>query len=214
MRIVVGEDSELLRAGLIRLLKELGHQVIAEVADADALVSAVVHNPPDLALIDVRMPPHHGDDGLRAAIALRRRIPELAVVILSQYIAADSARALLSDGKGAAGYLLKDRVNDIDSFASTLERVAGGAVVIDPEVISEMLSATTTPTYGLTRREIEVMGLIAEGLSNQGIADRLVLSIGAVEKNITNIYDKLALPDGADAHRRVLAVRAWLDAGN
>lgn len=214
MRIVVAEDSELLRAGLIRLLKELGHQVIAEVADADALVSAVVHNPPDLALIDVRMPPHHGDDGLRAAIALRRKIPELAVVILSQYIAADSARALLSDGKGAAGYLLKDRVNDIDSFASTLERVAGGAVVIDPEVISEMLSATTTPTYGLTRREIEVMGLIAEGLSNQGIADRLVLSIGAVEKNITSIYDKLALPDGADAHRRVLAVRAWLDAGN
>lgn len=211
MRITIAEDSLLLREGLIRLVQELGHEVICAVEDAPALISSIRADLPDLAIVDVRMPPHEGDDGLLAALALRREFTELKVLILSQYIALFGARELLDDGRGGVGYLLKDRVQDLDQFDAALKEVARGGVVIDPEVVAQLVRRPSSLKALLSPREYDVLARIAVGNSNQAIADILHVSLGSVEKYISSIYMKLQLPEGRDSHRRVLAVLALLD---
>lgn len=219
LRIVLAEDSVLLREGLIGLLERFGHKVVAAVGDAEALLEAVGEDPPDLVLTDVRMPPGHADEGLRAALRLRETHPGLAVLVLSQYVATAYAAELLeSAGRpGAAstagvGYLLKDRIGDISEFASSVRRVAEGGTVIDPEVVRQLLSRRrdTVSLRRLTDREREVLGLMAEGRSNAAIARDLVVSDKAVSKHIGNIFAKLDLPTAEDGHRRVLAVLTYL----
>lgn len=212
MRIVLAEDSVLLREGLVRLLTEAGHDVVGAVDRADDVVPAVVDHRPDVAVVDVRMPPTFTDDGLRAAVAARRAVPGTAVLVLSQYVEESYARDLLADGRGGVGYLLKDRVQDLEALADALDRVAGGGTVLDPEVVAQLLvqRRAADPLSALTEREREVLGLMAEGRSNAAIAQRLVVSAGAVEKHVGNVFAKLGLvPSDAD-HRRVLAVLAWL----
>ncbi|QTE31558.1 response regulator transcription factor [Pengzhenrongella sicca] len=212
MRIVLAEDSVLLREGLVRLLEEAGHAVVAAVDNADELVPAVLAHRPDVAVVDVRMPPTFTDDGLRAAVEARRAQPGLGVLVLSQYVEESYARDLLADGLGGVGYLLKDRVQDLDSLEDALSRVAGGGSAIDPEVVAQLLvrRRVADPLGGLTPREREVLGLMAEGRSNAAIAQHLVVSDGAVEKHIRNVFTKLGLPPSEEDHRRVLAVLAWL----
>ena len=214
MRIVLAEDSVLLREGLVRLLSEAGHAVVAAVDHADALVPAVTEHRPDVAIVDVRMPPTFTDDGLRAAVAARAAAPGLGVLVLSQYVEESYARDLLADGRGGVGYLLKDRVQDLDSLDDALTRVAGGGTALDPDVVAQLLVArrTTDPLAALTAREREVLGLMAEGRSNAAIADALVVSPGAVEKHVGNVFTKLDLPPSDSDHRRVLAVLTWLRA--
>ncbi|MDR2973174.1 MAG: response regulator transcription factor [Propionibacteriaceae bacterium] len=212
MRITLAEDSALLREGLVRLLEEAGHEVIACVGTAPDLVSAVEAETPDLVMTDVRMPPDNSDDGLRAAVALRQRHPGLPILVLSAYVEQSYARALFMDGSGAVGYLLKDRIADLSALNDAIERVASGGTAIDPEVVSQLLvHSTTSPLERLTPREHEVLGLIAEGLSNKAICERLYLSEGAVEKHISSIFTKLDLAQDTAAHRRVLAVLTWLE---
>ena len=215
MRIVLAEDSVLLREGLVRLLEEAGHTVVAAVDHADDVVPAVLEHRPDLAVVDVRMPPTFTDDGLRAAVAARAQVPGLAVLVLSQYVEESYARDLLADGRGGVGYLLKDRVQDLDALTDALERVAGGGSALDPEVVAQLLVARrpADPVGDLTPREREVLALMAEGRTNAAIAQRLVLSAGAVEKHIGNVFAKLGLPPSEEDHRRVLAVLAWVRAG-
>jgi len=211
MRIILAEDSALLREGLVRLLEEAGHQVIACVGTAPDLVSAVNADLPDLVITDVRMPPDNHDDGLKAAVELRARHPGLAVLVLSAYVEQSYARELFADGRGAVGYLLKDRVANLATLNDAIQRISGGGTVIDPEVVSQMLvHSPSSPLERLTPREREVLELIAQGLSNQAICDKLFLSEGAVEKHISSIFSKLDLPVDTGAHRRVLAVLAWL----
>lgn len=212
MRIVLAEDSVLLREGLVRLLTEAGHTVVAAVGDADSVLPAVLEHCPDLAVLDVRMPPTHTDDGLRAAVEARRAVPGLAVLVLSQYVEESYARDLLADGRGGVGYLLKDRVQDLDALADALDRVAAGGTAIDPEVVAQLMvrRRVDDPVAALTVREREVLALMAEGRSNGGIAERLVVSAGAVEKHIGNVFAKLGLQPSDGDHRRVLAVLAWL----
>jgi DNA-binding NarL/FixJ family response regulator len=215
MRIVIAEDSAVLRAGLAELLADRGHDVVAEVGDAEALRRVVAAQVPDIAVIDVRMPPTHTDEGLRAAVALRDEHPELAVLVFSQYIETSYAAQLFgrrSPAAGGVGYLLKDRVADVGEFMDALERVAAGGSALDPEVVRQLLGASfqagTLAT--LTPRETEVLALMAEGRSNSAIAGRLVISERAVEKHIGNIFAKLDLaPSDAD-HRRVLAVLRYI----
>jgi DNA-binding NarL/FixJ family response regulator len=215
MRIVIAEDSAVLRAGLAELLADRGHDVVAEVGDAEALRRVVAAQVPDIAVIDVRMPPTHTDEGLRAAVALRHEHPELAVLVFSQYIETSYAAQLFgrrSPTAGGVGYLLKDRVADVGEFMDALERVAAGGSALDPEVVRQLLGASfqagTLAT--LTPRETEVLALMAEGRSNSAIAGRLVISERAVEKHIGNIFTKLDLaPSDAD-HRRVLAVLRYI----
>jgi DNA-binding NarL/FixJ family response regulator len=220
LRIVLAEDSVLLRAGLVELLTLGGHQVAAAVGDAEELVRAVDADLPDLVLTDVRMPPGHGDEGLRAVLELRTRHPELPVVVLSQYVATAYATQLLSGGdpgRGGLGYLLKDRVGEVAEFLDALRRVADGRTVIDPEVVRTLLtqrSAGTSATRALDRltpREREVLTLMAEGRNNQSIARELVVTEAAVVKHAGNIFTKLDL-DPTDGNRRVLAVLAHLRA--
>ncbi|GEL46029.1 DNA-binding response regulator [Cellulomonas hominis] len=209
---MLAEDAVLLREGLVRLLQEAGHTVVAAVGTAPDLLDAVREHRPDLAVVDVRMPPGHRDDGLRAAVALRAERPDLGVLVLSQYVEEAYARDLLADGRGRVGYLLKDRVQDLDALAGTLDRVAAGEVVLDPEVVAQLMvrRTATSPLAALSPREREVLGHMAEGRSNTAIADRLVVTDGAVEKHVSSIFAKLGLVPSDGDHRRVLAVLAWL----
>ena len=196
MRVVIAEDLALLREGLASLLKEKGHEVLATVGDGDALLKAAAEHRPNLAIIDVRMPPTQTDEGVRAAVELRRRQPEVAILILSQYVEERYATDLLSGGSRGVGYLLKDRVADVSEFLSAARRVAAGGTVIDPEVVSQLLSRHRRADVleELTPREHEVLALMAEGHTNAAIAERLVITGGAVEKHVRNVFMKLGLP--------------------
>lgn len=211
---MVADDSALLREGLVRLLAEAGHEVVAAVGDAPTLLVAVDEHAPDLAVVDIRMPPTNTDDGLRAAVQIRRERPETGVLVLSQYVEMSYAEELLAAGDGAVGYLLKDRVSDLDKLARSLETVAAGGTVLDHEVVEQLLARRrhADPLSSLSPREREVLRLMAEGRSNAGICEELVLSAGAVEKHISSIFTKLGLLPAAEDHRRVLAVLAWLQA--
>ncbi|HEY2326900.1 MAG TPA: response regulator transcription factor [Gaiellaceae bacterium] len=210
MRAVIAEDLALLRDGLTRLLRDNDIEVVDAVSDGDALVHAVVRERPDIAIVDIRMPPTFRDEGLRAALELRERVPETAILIFSQYVEGTYARELLADGRGGVGYLLKDRVMDVDSFVEAVRRVADGGTALDPEVVAHFVGRTNR-LAALTPRETEVLALMAEGRSNAGIADVLVLTVGAVEKHVASILQKLQLPPSDETHRRVLAVLAYLD---
>ena len=212
LRIVLADDAVLLREGLVRLLTDDGHQVVAAVGDGPALVEAVLTHRPDVAVVDVRMPPTHTDEGLRAAISVRAQLPGTPVLVLSQYVEESYAAELLADGSGAVGYLLKDRVARVEEFLDALARVAHGATVLDPQVVSRLLAGQrrNAPLEALTPRERQLLALMAEGHSNTAIARRLALSNSAVEKHIGNVFAKLGLPPDDSRHRRVLAVLAHL----
>jgi DNA-binding NarL/FixJ family response regulator len=211
MRVVLAEDSVLLREGLVRLLTEAGCTIADAVGDGDALVAAVQKHRPDVAVVDVRMPPSHSDEGLRAAIEARRRVPGTGVLVLSQYVEESYASDLLADGAGGVGYLLKDRVSALAELSDALDRVASGGTVLDPEVVAQLFARRRRdPLAELTTREREVLGLMAEGRTNAAIARKLVVTEGAVEKHISSILTKLDLPPSEDDHRRVMAVLAWL----
>lgn len=212
MRVLVADDSVLLREGLLRLLDEAGHTVVAAVGDAPSLVLAAAEYRPEAAVVDIRMPPTMTDDGLRAAIEARRADPDLAVLLLSAYVEKSYAEALLADGRGGVGYLLKDRVASLEVLTDALTTIRGGGTVLDPDVVAQLLvQRRADPLDRLTPREREVLALMAEGRSNAAIADRLVVSPGAVEKHIGNIFAKIDLPDAGGDNRRVLAVLAWLE---
>jgi DNA-binding NarL/FixJ family response regulator len=205
MRVVIAEDSVLLRAGLTRLLTDGGFEVVAAVPDADGLLRAVGEHRPDLVVVDVRMPPTHTDEGIRAALVIRRQYPEVAVLVLSQYVEESYATDLLSTQSSAVGYLLKDRVAQVSDFLDALRRVAAGGTVLDPEVVDQLLiRRRSDPIDRLTPRELEVLRLMAEGRSNNGIVEALRVSHSAVEKYISNIFTKLDLPPTDTDHRRVL----------
>jgi DNA-binding NarL/FixJ family response regulator len=212
LRVVVADDSVLLREGLIRLLTENGHDVVAAVGDGPSLVTAIETHRPDVSVVDVRMPPSNTDEGLRAAVEARRRVPGSPVLVLSQYVEVSYADDLLADGAGAVGYLLKDRVAAITDFLDALDRVASGGMVLDPEVVSQLLvrRRRDDPLRELTPREQDVLALMAEGRSNTNIARTMVVSDGAVEKHVRNIFTKLVLPPDDEQNRRVLAVLAYL----
>ncbi|GAA3137630.1 response regulator [Streptosporangium carneum] len=211
MRVILAEDSVLLREGLIRLLATADMHVVAAVADAEELLRAVDEHAPDLVVTDVRMPPSHTDEGLRAALVLRRQHPGLPILVLSQYVEERYATQLLSTATSGVGYLLKDRVADVTEFLDALRRVADGGTALDPEVVAQLLlRGRSDPVDRLTRREYEVLALIAEGRSNAGIAEALVVSESAVGKHINNIFTKLDLSGADKDHRRVLAVLRFL----
>jgi DNA-binding NarL/FixJ family response regulator len=214
LRVVVADDAVLLREGLVRLLAEEGHHVLAAVGDGPALVEAVLRHRPDVSVVDVRMPPTHTDEGLRAAITARAQLPGAPVLVLSQYVEASYAAELVADGSGAVGYLLKDRVARVEEFLDALARVADGGTVLDPQVIAQLLAGQRRDGAlgALTARERELLALMAEGHSNTAIARRMVLSASAVEKHIGSIFAKLGLPPDGTQHRRVLAVLAYLRA--
>jgi DNA-binding NarL/FixJ family response regulator len=211
MRIVLAEDSVLLREGVARLLSEYGHEVVAGLSDAAGLTECVVQHAPDLVIVDVRMPPTHTDEGLRAAVELREVRPGTKVLVLSQYVEERYAADLLASGSEGLGYLLKERVADVREFVDACQRVAAGGTVLDPEVVSQLLvRARRQPLDALSPREREVLSLMAEGRSNSAIAERMVVSAGAVEKHISSIFMKLDLPPSDSEHRRVLAVLRYL----
>jgi DNA-binding NarL/FixJ family response regulator len=211
VRVVIAEDLALLRDGLVRLLEDSDFEVVAAVEDGSALLRKVVTEKPDVAVVDVRLPPSYRDEGLKAAIEARRRVPELAVLVLSQYVEQTYAAELLADGRGGIGYLLKERVADTRDFVDAVRRVAAGGTALDPEVVRQLV-ARRGPLAELTPREREVLGLMAEGRSNAGIAAELVVTESAVEKHVKHIFDKLVLPPSDSENRRVLAVLAYLRA--
>ncbi|WP_194410324.1 LuxR C-terminal-related transcriptional regulator [Microbacterium cremeum] len=215
MRIVICEDSALLREGLVRVLEDAGHQVVAALPDASRLDETVDDQAPDLCILDVRLPPRWTDEGIRAALALRKRLPELAVVVLSQYVEERYASDLIASSGGALGYLLKDRVADVSDFLEAVERIAAGATVLDPEVVAQLLNRRTRDRrlQRLTARESTVLALIAEGRSNQAIAKALNISEGSVEKHITALFQKLELEPDEHGNRRVLAALVHLEHG-
>lgn len=212
MRIVIAEDLVLLREGVAALLADAGHDVVAAVEDGDALRTAVAALEPDLAIVDVRMPPDFRDEGLRAALALRREVPGTAILILSQHVESRYASELLAGGTQGVGYLLKDRVADVGEFLAAIRRVAAGGTAIDHEVVAQLLTHRRRSDVldDLTPREREVLSLMAEGHANASIAQRLVVTAGAVEKHIANVFGKLGLPPSDHHHRRVLAVLTYL----
>ena len=212
MRIVIAEDAAVIRAGLAEILTDRGHEIVAAVGDAEALKDAVAADQPDVAIVDVRMPPSHTDEGLRAAIAIRRDHPGVGILVFSQYIETRYAADLLATRSGGVGYLLKDRVANVAEFNDAITRIAAGGTALDPEVVSGLLSASrhVSTLSTLTAREHDVLGLMAEGRSNGAIADRIIVSERAVEKHISNIFTKLGLPPSDSDHRRVLAVLAYL----
>lgn len=212
LRVAVADDSVLLREGLIRLLTENGHDVVAAVGDGPSLVQAIEDHRPDVSVVDVRMPPSHTDEGLRAAVEARRRVPRSPVLVLSQYVEVSYADDLLADGVGAVGYLLKDRVSAVTDFLDAVNRVASGSTVLDPDVVAQLLvrRRRDDPLRQMTLREQEVLRLMAEGRSNTSIARSLVVSNGAVEKYIGSIFTKLMLPPDSEHNRRVLAVLRYL----
>ncbi|MGA5727923.1 response regulator transcription factor [Streptomyces seoulensis] len=218
MRVVIAEDSVLLREGLTRLLTDLGHEVVAGVADAEALLATIAElaglgELPDVVVADVRMPPTHTDEGVRAAVELRGRHPDLGVLVLSQYVEERYATELLAGSSRGVGYLLKDRVADVREFVAAVERVAQGGTALDPEVVAQLLGRSRKQDVlaALTPREREVLGLMAEGRTNSAVARRLVVSDGAVEKHVSNIFMKLGLTPSDGDHRRVLAVLTYLN---
>jgi DNA-binding NarL/FixJ family response regulator len=211
VRVVICEDLALLRDGLKRLLEANGMEVVAEVGTGERLVSAAFGHKPDVCVVDVRLPPTFRDEGVRAALAARERIPGLPVLILSQYVEQTYAAELLADGAGGVGYLLKDRVSEVDDFVAAVRRVAGGGTVLDPEVVAQILARRRSSALdSLTPREREVLALMAEGRSNQAISEQLVITPGAVEKHVSSIFGKLDLPAGVEDNRRVLAVLTYL----
>lgn len=211
MRIVIADDSTLLREGVQLILTDAGHDVVAGVGDAPSLVEAALRERPDLVITDVRMPPHGKDDGLRAAVQIRQSWPQARIMVLSQYVVQAYADQLLASGAEGVGYLLKDRIGDIDEFLAAVEQVASGGTVLDPQVVSQLMTRATDPVQSLTPREREVLELMAQGLSNGSIAARLFVTGGAVEKHTQRIFAKLNLsPDDSAGHRRVLAVLAYL----
>ena len=213
MRVVIAEDAAILRDGLAQLLTDRGHDVVAAVSDGDALRAAVAEHDPDVAVVDIRMPPSFTDEGLRAAIAIRHERPAVGVLVFSQWVETRYAAELLASSSSGVGYLLKDRVADVSEFVDALTRVAAGGTALDPEVVRQLLGASrrrdTLAT--LTPREREVLGLMAEGRTNAAIARQLVVSDRAVEKHVANIFTKLDLPPAGEDHRRVLAVLRYLD---
>lgn len=213
MRIVIAEDSVLLRAGLTRILVDAGEEVVATVGDADELLTTVERHRPDLALVDVRMPPTHTDDGLRAALQVRERWPEVAILVLSQYVEERYATELIARDTSRVGYLLKDRIADVGEFLGAVRRVGEGGTALDPEVVAQLLarSGRRDPLERLSPREREVLALMAEGRANPAIARELVISPKAVEKHVSNIFLKLDLAPAEGDHRRVLAVLRWLE---
>jgi DNA-binding NarL/FixJ family response regulator len=212
VRVVLAEDSLLLREGLVRLLDEAGATVVEAVGDGDELVRAVVEHRPDVAVTDVRMPPSFSNEGLRAAIEARRRVPGTAVLVLSQYVEESYASDLLSETAGGVGYLLKDRISKLEDLSDALRRVTEGGTVLDPEVVAGLFARRRRdPLDELTPREREVLGLMAEGRTNSAISKRMVITAGAVEKHISSIFSKLNFPPSDDDHRRVLAVVTWLN---
>jgi DNA-binding NarL/FixJ family response regulator len=218
VRVVIAEDNALLREGLVALLRERDIDVVAQSEDGEGLLRIVDGHKPDLAIVDVRLPPTFTDEGVRAAIAARRRHPELAILILSQYVEPVYTSELLASGDGGIGYLLKERVGEVRTFVDALERVAGGGTALDREVVAELVRSRHAGERGgalggLTPREREALGLMAEGKTNAAIARAMVVTPGAVEKHVSNIFAKLDLPATDDDHRRVLAVLAFLGAG-
>jgi DNA-binding NarL/FixJ family response regulator len=211
VRVVIADDAAMMREGLARLLADHGDEVCAAVGDADALRAAVAKHRPDVAIVDIRMPPTHTDEGLRAAIDLRASYPEVGVLVFSQYVETRYATRLLADRAGGVGYLLKERVADVREFLDALARVAAGGTALDPEVVGHLMRAHATTGIGaLTPRERDVLTLMAEGRSNAGIAEALVVTPGVVEKHVANIFGKLGLPQGEADNRRVLAVLQYL----
>ena len=214
MRIVIAEDSSLLRDGLTRMLTDHGHEVVGAIDDAVGLAQLVEREDADLVVLDVRMPPTHTDEGIRAALELRAQWPDLPIIVLSQYVEENYASELLAGDLGGIGYVVKDRVTDVGQFVETVGRVAQGGTAIDSEVVSQLLARTRRqrPIAELTPREREVLGLMAEGRSNTAIAEKLVITQRAVEKHVKNIFQKLRLTPADTDHRRVLAVLRYLDA--
>jgi DNA-binding NarL/FixJ family response regulator len=212
VRVVLAEDSVLLREGIARLLTEAGIEVVGQAGDAEDLLRKVNAHKPDVAIVDVRMPPTHTDEGLRAAAQIREDRPECGVLVLSQIVEDAYAAELFGGGAGSIGYLLKDRVADLDRFVEAVRRVARGGTVLDPEVVAQLLGQREDPLSQLTPREREVLELMAEGRSNTAIAAAMVVTERAVEKHVTSIFSKLGLPPTAEDHRRVLAVLTWLRA--
>ncbi len=212
MRIVIAEDSVLLRAGLTRLLVDAGEEVVAAVGDAEMLLAAVARHQPDLAIIDVRMPPNFTDEGIRAAVDIRVQWPQIALLVLSQYVEERYATDLLAGDTAGLGYLLKDRVADVREFVEAARRVGAGGTALDPDVVAQLLarSRRRDPLERLSPREREVLELMAEGRSNAAIGSALVISDGAVEKHVRNIFTKLDLAPAESDHRRVLAVLRWM----
>ena len=214
LRVVIADDSVLLREGIVRLLDDAGFQVVGQAGDSEDLLRKVRAHKPDVAIVDVRMPPTHTDEGLRAAKAIRAEMPGTGVLMLSQYVEEEYVADLVAEDAEGVGYLLKDRVADIDTFTSAVRRVAGGGSALDPEVVSLLLGRRRhdDPLAELTPREREVLGLMAEGYSNHAIAEQLVVTERAVEKHVTSIFGKLRLTASGESHRRVLAVLAYLRA--
>jgi DNA-binding NarL/FixJ family response regulator len=211
LRVVIGEDDVLLREGISRILEGAGLEVVAQTGDAEDFLRRARAHRPDVAVVDVQMPPNNEDDGLRAAIDLRARLPEMGVLVLSQFYESDYALDLIGSRAEGVGYLLKERVADISTFVGAVERVANGGSALDPEVVGRMLGRRGgQPVTRLTPREREVLAAMAEGMSNAAIAESLVLTVGAVEKHIANIFAKLGLAPSGNEHRRVLAVLAYL----
>ncbi|TDC87654.1 response regulator transcription factor [Nonomuraea deserti] len=213
MRVILADDSVLLREGLTRLLDDAGHEVVAAVGDAPALLDAVERHRPDVAVVDVRMPPTHTDEGLRAALEIRGRLPGVAVLVLSQYVEQHYATRLLAGPAEGLGYLLKDRVSEVGEFLDSLERVRAGGTAFDPEVVRQLLARTThaDPLSRLSPREGEVLRHLAQGLVNAAIAERLHVSLSTVEKHVNAIMDKLDLPRDPGYSRRVLAILRYLE---
>jgi DNA-binding NarL/FixJ family response regulator len=212
LRVVIAEDLALLRDGLTRLLRDNGFDVVGAVRDGDGLVHAVRLERPDIAIVDIRLPPTFRDEGLRVALELRQSVPETAILVVSQYVEPTYATELLADGRGSVGYLLKDRIMDVTEFVEAVRRVAAGGTALDPQVVAQLFSRQKPdgPLERLTPRELDVLARMAEGRSNAAIAEDLVLTVGAVEKHIANILMKLQLPPSESDHRRVLAVLTYL----
>jgi DNA-binding NarL/FixJ family response regulator len=212
MRVVLADDSVLLRKGVARLLEDVGFEVVAQSGDAEELLRDVSAHSPDVAIVDIRMPPTHTNEGLLAAQEIRRRFPDVGVLVLSQYVEPAYAMELLADSADGVGYLLKDRISDVDEFAAAVRRVGEGGSALDPAVVSQLVGRRRAddPLDALTPREREVLELMAEGRSNQAIAERMFVTLRAVEKHVTSIFTKLDLPASSDDHRRVLAVLTFL----
>jgi DNA-binding NarL/FixJ family response regulator len=215
MRVVVADDAVILREGLARLLEEAGFEVVGLAGDADELCALVEHENPDVAIVDIRMPPTHTDEGLRAAKIIRLSWPHVGILVLSQYVQARYAVELLAQGTEGVGYLLKDRVSDLEELATSVRRIGEGASVLDPAVVAQLVGQRRkgdTPLEDLTERELDVLALMAEGRSNKAIAERLFITEHTVEKHVKNIFATLRLPQSEDDHRRVLAVVTFLNA--